>query len=452
MDSLNDIWNQVLLLCKAEVSDVMYNMWLAPLEFKKLDESSAVFTVNAEYKKTIVMNKFSGLLKRCFFETIGFEIDIDIIVNEAVGSKKEIDNVSAEILPAEKKEEKKEISAPVKNTLEYYTFDNFIVGSSNFLAYAMAKNVVEAPALHNPFLIYGNSGLGKTHLLYAIYNELKRRNPNAVVIYITAKKFLDGFQEALNKKTANDFLSNFKNVDALLIDDVQTLKSTEKTQVEFFHIFEALYNDSKQIVLTADVAPKEIDGLDERLRSRFEMGLIADIKSPDIETRKAIVMRKSELLDIKLTDTAVQYIAEKIKNNIRQIEGTLNKIEAMSRIYGKMPSFEQIQTIVKEVTSDSVPVTTVVEKVFTAVSNDMGISVEDIKSQSRQQKISKARNICMYVIKDILKDITYQEIGDFFGKDHATVLHSLKKIKSAVETDQLLKNSVNSIIKQVKEM
>ncbi len=450
MDSLNEIWAQVLLLCKEEVSDVMYNMWLAPLEFNKLDESSAVFTVNAEYKKTIVMNKFSELLKRCFFEIIGFEIDIDIVVNEAVASKKDITKNTQETVT--EKENKKEISAPVKNTLEYYTFDNFIVGSSNFLAYEMAKNIVEKPAQHNPFLIYGNSGLGKTHLLYAIYNELKRRNPNAVVIYITAKKFLDGFQDGLNKKTVNDFLSQFKNVDALLIDDVQTLKSTEKTQVEFFHIFEALYNDHKQIVLTADVAPKEIDGLDERLRSRFEMGLIVDIKTPDIETRKAIVVRKAEYLGIKLTDTAIQYIAEKIKTNIRQIEGTINKIEAMSRIYGRMLSFEQIQAIVKEVTSDSLPVTTVVEKVFTVVSENLGVPVDDIKSQSRQQKISKARNICMYVIKDILKDITYQEIGDYFGKDHATVMHSLNKIKSSTETDQILKNTISNIIKQIKEM
>jgi len=234
------------------------------------------------------------------------------------------------------------------------------------------------------------------------------------------------------------------------VDDIQVIQKGDMTQEEFFHTFNALEQAGKQIILTSDVPPKEMAILDERLRTRFEMGVIADIKPPDMETRKAIIKRKSKSLGITLSESTIDFIAKKIKNNIRQLEGTVKKIEALRKVYGVMPTFEQVQDIVKDVTSDSLPVSVVINNIFSAVSNTYGVSIDDIKSANRSSNISQARNICMYVIKTVT-GITLKEVGTFFGKDHSTVLHSIKRIESALEKDQTFRNTVNNIIREVKE-
>ena len=449
MDSLGDIWKEVLALCKTEVSDVMYSMWLEPLQFYKLDGETAVFTVNADFKKNIILSKFSDLLKRSFENVIGFSVEIDVIVNQAADGEKEAPKAVQEEKKAEE-DENKEKTGPVRKNASYFTFDSFVVGQSNMFAYEIAKKVAADPGLHNPFLIYGNSGLGKTHLLYAIYNEFKRKDPGAVIIYETAEKFLSEFMNSLDQKNTAPFKNKYRNVDALLIDDIQMMRSGQATQEEFFHTFNALHQAGKQIVLTSDVPPKELMGFDERLKTRFEMGLIADIRTPDIETRKNIVKNKSKQLGITLNDNAIDYIATKIKNNIRQIEGTLNKIEAFSKIYGTSLSFEQIQNIVKDVITDSLPVASIVEKTINVVSEVYGINADDIKSKSRTQTVSTARNICMYVIRT-LAGITLNETGDYFGKNHATVINSINNVEKEMKSNQTFKNTVNDIIRQVKE-
>ncbi len=453
MDSLGDIWKEVLAICKTEVSDVMYNMWLEPLQFYKLDGETAVFTVNADFKKNIILSKFSDLLKRSFESVIGFQVEIDVIVNQAAHKDSEAAPIKADDKKEsqEKKEEAQpEKTGPVRKNSSYFTFDSFVVGQSNMFAYEMAKKIAADPGLHNPFLIYGNSGLGKTHLLYAIYNELKRQNPNSIIIYETAENFLTEFMNCLNSKETKPFQNKYRNVDALLIDDIQMIKSTERTQEEFFHTFNALHQAGKQIVLTSDVTPKEMLGLDERLRTRFEMGIIADVRTPDIETRKNIVKNKCRQLGITLGDNVIDYIATKIKSNIRQIEGTLNKIEALTKIYGTPLTYDQVQNIVKDVITDSLPTASVVEKTMSVVSEIYGISVDDIKSKSRTQTISTARNICMFVIRH-LTGITLKEIGTYFGKDHATVLNSINNVEKEMKVNQTFKNTVNDIIRQVKE-
>ncbi|MBR2410238.1 MAG: chromosomal replication initiator protein DnaA [Clostridia bacterium] len=448
MDTLNDIWKQVLSICKEEVSDVMYNMWLAPLEFINFENDTVVFTVNAEFRKNIILTKFSDILKRAFMSVIGFEVEIDVIVNEAANVKDKKNEINTEKEDGEKEERAAE---PVKDSLSSYTFDNFIVGKSNFFSYEVAKRVAANPGNENPFLIYGNSGLGKTHLLFAIYNELKRKNPNSVVIYTTSSNFMSEFINCLESKTTKSFQNKYRNVDALLIDDIQMMRSGERTQEEFFNTFNALYQAGKQIVLTADVPPKEMLGFDERLRTRFEMGIITDVTAPDVETRKAIIKRKCNFYGITLSDAATDLIATKITSNIRQIEGTVNKIEAIRKVYGSMPTYEQIQAIVNDVVHDSVPVDTIAEKVFSTVSEAFGVTVDEIKSNQRAQKITKARNVSMYVLRSVIQGITLQEIGDFFGKNHATVSHSLNLVTDAMEKDSIFKNTVNNIIRQVKE-
>lgn len=449
MDTLNDIWKEVLALCKQEVSDVMYNMWLSPLEFYKLENDTAVFIVNADFRKTIILSKFADMIKKNFKEIIGFEVEIDVIVDQAFGEK----NTEA---PQLKKEEIKddaedETSENAKKSSTSFTFDNFVVGKSNLFAYTVAKGVAESPGnQYNPLLIYGNSGLGKTHLLFAIYNELKRKNPNDIIVYTTGESFLNELIECVGKKNTYVFHNKYRNVDALLVDDIQVIQKGDMTQEEFFHTFNALEQSGKQIILTSDVPPKEMAILDERLRTRFEMGVIADIKPPDMETRKAIIKRKSKSLGITLSESTIDFIANKIKNNIRQLEGTVKKIEALKKVYGVMPTFEQVQDIVKDVTSDSLPVSVVINNIFSTVSNTYGVSIDEIKSTNRSSNISQARNICMYVIKTVT-GITLKEIGAFFGKDHSTVLHSIKRVENAIESDQTFKNTINNIIREVKE-
>lgn len=451
METLNDIWKKVLSLCKEEVSDVMYNMWLAPLEFYKLENDTAVFIVNADFRKTIISTKFAPLIKKKFEEVIGFEVEIDVIVDQAFGensSQSEQENVKNE-----EKDEKQtdEPQANARKSSASFTFDNFVVGKSNLFAYNVAKGVAESPGgQYNPLLIYGNSGLGKTHLLYAIYNEIKRRNPNDIIVYTTGESFLNEIVECVGKKNTYVFHNKYRNVDALLVDDIQVIQKGEMIQEEFFHTFNALDQAGKQIILTSDVPPKEMAILDDRLRTRFEMGVIADIQPPDIETRKAIIKRKSQMLGITLNENIIDYIATKIKNNIRQLEGTVKKIEALRRVYGVMPSIEQVQSIVKDVVSDSLPVSVLINNIFNTVSETYGVTIEDIKSANRSAGISKARNICMYIIKTVT-GITLKEVGAYFNKDHATVLHSVKRIETAMETDRDLKNTVNNIIREVKE-
>ena len=449
MDTMNDIWKEVLALCKQEVSDVMYNMWLSPLEFYKLEDDTAVFIVNADFRKTIILSKFAPLIKKNFKEIIGFDVEIDVIVDQATGDK------SADTA-SEKKEDKSEESdeepaGGARKSSASFTFDNFVVGKSNLFAYTVAKGVAESPGdQYNPLLIYGNSGLGKTHLLFDIYNELKRRNTNDIKIYTSGESFLNELIECVGKKNTYVFHNKYRNVDALLVDDIQVIQKGDMTQEEFFHTFNELYQTGKQIILTSDVPPKEMAILDERLRTRFEMGVIADIKPPDMETRKAIIKRKCQSLGITLSESTIDFIANKIKNNIRQLEGAVKKIEALRKVYGVMPTFDQVQDIVKDMTSDALPVSVVINNIFSVVSNTYGVTVDDIKSANRSANISLSRNICMYIMKSVT-GLTLKEIGSFFGKDHSTVLHSVKKVEGLMETDQTFKNTVNNIIREVKE-
>lgn len=452
MDTLNDIWKEVLALCKKEVSDVMYNMWLAPLEFYKLENDTAVFIVNADFRKTIIITKFAPLLKKCFKEIIGFDVEIDVMVDQAFDEKSEPDQKNSKNTESVNEDDNKEENNQQKRSSSSYTFDNFVVGKSNLFAYNVAKGVAENPGgQYNPLLIYGNSGLGKTHLLFAIYNELKRKNPNNIVIYTTGESFLNELVDCVSKKNTRVFHNKYRNVDALLMDDIQVIEKGEMVQEEFFHTFNALDNAGKLIVLTSDLPPKEMTVLNDRLRTRFEMGVLADIQPPDIETRKAIIIRKCSSLGITLSDSMIEYIATKIKSNIRQLEGTVKKIAALKKVYGVMPTLEQIQNIVKDVSSDSLPVSVIIEKIFSIVSETYSVSVEDMKSSSRSQNISLARNVCMYVMKKCIQNITLKEIGSHFGKDHATVLHSVKRVEDTMQTDQIFKNTVNNIIREVKE-
>ena len=403
MDTFNDIWKEVLAICKNQVSDVMYNMWLSPLEFVKFENDTVVFLIGAEFKKSIILDKFGQMIRDGFEQILGFPVEIDILVDKTLGDLK-----NGGVTEQEKKEE----HIPEKaNPFAAFTFDNFIVGKSNSFAYNMALGVAEEPGTkYNPLLTYGKSGLGKTHLMFAIYNRMKRDNPDAIIIYTTGESFFNELIECITKKNTIVFHNKYRNADALLIDDIQYIQRGDAVQEEFFHTFNILQQAGKQIVMTSDVPPKEMPGLHERLRTRFESGVLADILPPDIDMRKAIIKRKCSQLGVTLSEAVTDFIAQKIKSNVRQLEGTVKKIEAMTKVYGSSPTLEQVQDIIKDITNENEPVSVTIDKLSDSVSNAFGATSSDIRSDKRQAEITQARQAAMYIIKEIT-DLTLKDIG-----------------------------------------
>lgn len=441
MDSFNDIWKEVLAGCRSQISDVMYNMWLAPLEFVKFENDTVIFLINADFKKTIILEKFSPMIKEGFENILGFPVNIDIFVEKNLIEQPETAAESSEPGKASEK----------KSPYALYTFDNFIVGKSNAFAYNMALGVAADPGTkYNPLLLYGSSGLGKTHLMFAVYNKMKENDPDSIIIYTTAENFLKEMIECISTKNMTFFHNKYRNADALLIDDIQYIQTGKSVQEEFFHTFNVLHEAGKQIVLTSDVPPRELEGFDERLRTRFEMGVIADIQPPDIDTRRAIIMRKCRQLGFLLNDQITDFLASKIKNNVRQLEGSVKKLEAMTQFYGSLPDMDTIREMINEMTTDYQPVSVVVEKILQNVAETFGVSVDDIKSDKRQANITQARQAAMYAIKEVTQ-LTLKEVGAVFGKNHATVLHSVNACAERMKETPSYKATINDIIRDFRE-
>ena len=348
--------------------------------------------------------------------------------------------------------ENRKVPFMASTSIESNTFETFVVGSSNRFAHAAAQAVAATPGTaYNPLFIYGNSGLGKTHLLCAISNEIKRNNPNADIIFTKGEDFVNLIVEGIKKKTMDAIHEKYRKCDVLLVDDIQFIAGKESTQEEFFHTFNALSQDDKQIVLTSDRSPKDIEILDERLRNRFEWGLIADIQPPDIETRMAIIQRKATTLGLELPPDVVQFIAEKIKSNIRQLEGAVKKINALVNIEGASINIAMAQNAIKDIMNDSRPVSSIVNNIISETSRTFGVSQNDIISKKKDAKTAKARQVAIYIVREIT-DLTQKEISEFFGnRDRTTILYSIESIKQEVERDSSLKKTVDNIIKNARE-
>ena len=431
MDTMADVWKEVLSICKKKVSEVMYNLWIAPLELVKFENNTFIFVIGTEFKKTIIMDKFAPVIKESFEEVMGFPVEIDILVNRAAAPEKEAEPES---------------SPDPRVFGREFTFDNFIEGKCNSFAYSVALGVAANPGkLHNPFLIYGRSGLGKTHLLLAIAHRLKELYPDMVIIYITGEELMTELIKGMRVKNTMPFREKYRNADALLVDDIQFIQRSDSFQEEFFHTFDTLYRAGKQIVITSDVPPREMRILDERLRGRFEQGVMADVQSPDYDTRRAIILKLCEKHGITLDDDIVDFIAQTVKSNIRQIEGTMNKISAMQKTFSGRFTMENAREAVKDVTNDSQPVSVTVDKIIDYVANAFGVSAADIKSDKRQGAINLARQICMYVIKEVTS-LTLQDIGSVFGKNHSTVLHSISAVKEKMDDNPQAKSVISNAL------
>ncbi|MBR0349751.1 MAG: chromosomal replication initiator protein DnaA, partial [Clostridia bacterium] len=347
MDSFAELWELIKEECKKQVSESIYNVWFKDMELVSFTEKKVVIALS-DFKRKIIETKFMGKLTDSFTNVLGFDIDIELVDVDAATeyvSKKEPENLKAED-----------------------TFDSFVVGASNKFAYAAASAVANDPGnKYNPLFIYGNSGLGKTHLLNAICHSIEQQNPNAKIIYTRGEDFTNELIRYISSKSTIEFHKKYRNADILLVDDVQFIAGKESTQEEFFHTFNALYQAGNQIVLTSDRPPKEISLLEDRLKNRFEWGLMADIQPPDIETRMAIIKRKADILNFDLPDECVQFIAEKLKNNIRQLEGAVKKMQAFVTMQGLPVNLATAQKAIADIFVDKVPVKVTVEKIVSEV-------------------------------------------------------------------------------------
>ncbi len=435
MDSFRDLFEQVLLLCKSDdtIADVTYNLFFDDLEPVDFSNDTAILQTTSDFKQGILAGKYADLLQKNFEKLLGFPVQVEIKVNN----------------------QKEETSAfpsftPGKN--EEYTFDTFVVGAENKFAYAACQRVAKDPGtIYNPLFIYGRSGLGKTHLLMATQNEIRKNNPDANILYTTSENFTNDMVSFLAQKNMEEFHNKYRTVDVLLIDDVQFLQNKMGFQEEFFHTFNALTQVGKQVILTSDRPPREIDTLTDRLRNRFESGLLADIQPPDIETRMAIVKKKAQQFQMELSPQIVEYVAEKLKNNIRQLEGAVKKIFAMSSLTGNAPTIDMAEEAIRDVQTDNMPVGVKTEKIIEYIANFYGITPADITSNKKNANIALARQVTVYVLREITGQ-TLQMIGEAIGgKNHSTINYSISLVEKKMRNEPSFKNTVFEIINNLQE-
>ena len=440
MESFTEAWNLICEYCKTRITEVAYTTWISRIVPVNLDftQGVAILEVPNEFHLQTINRCYATLLKEAFEQVFGSGIEIRLCTPDQIERPEEKSGQPAE--PENKGGEDYE-----------YTFDTFIVGSSNKFAHAASMAVATKPAvLYNPLFIYGNSGLGKTHLLYAIENEIQKRHPEMNIIYIKGEEFTNELIEAIRRGTTVEFRQKYRKADVLLVDDIQFIAGKDSTQEEFFHTFNTLYESKKQIVLTSDRPPKDIATLEERLLTRFEWGLTADVQPPDFETRIAIIKRKAELLDIQLPDNVAEYIANRLKNNIRQLEGAVKKMKAFYIMKNDSLNIATAQAAISDIINNDQPAPVTIEKIIEEVARTFGTSAADIRSAKRSANISSARQVAMYVVREITQ-LPMTTIGEEFGgRDHSTVVYAIGQVEKNLETDHHFKNTIDDMIKNIR--
>ena len=461
-NDLDEIVEIMLEEIRENFKSPSFNVWFGDFKLIQLDEQKAVFSTPSKLRQKFLCTKYMPLIAEALINTVGFEVDIEIVSTE----NDDFNRVSEEDIPKYTEEEKEEarerennINAFLSNTegdqksvLEEYTFDNFIEGDSNKFARAACLAVAMEPSTsYNPLFIYGNSGLGKTHLLYAVINYIKKNHPSLKIVYKKSEDFINELIAAITNRETAAFKNKYRKADVLLIDDIQFLAGKEATQDEFFHTFSSLYESGKQIILTSDRPPKEIKPLSDRLRTRFEGGLLADVQKPSFELRTAIIRKKSAAMNITIPADLINYMAERLQHDIRQIEGALKKLKALYIFNGLPITKESVDNVISSIDPGNIPTDVLVEKILTVTAKYYGVRVEDIKSKSKTDNIAYARHIAVYIIKK-LTDLSYKAIGSFIGgRDHSTVISSFNKAEHYISTKKNTDSDIKKIIKEVKQ-
>ncbi len=431
-----NIGQEVLKLLKEEITEVNYNRYIKQLTYdeKKSTSDLAVFYAPNALVSNWIKSKFTKKIEHLFEIKTGSKVSVSISLKSDVNK-----NIDKKI--SEQKKQKHSLLNPS------HTFDNFMVGGSNQFAYAAVKSVSEkAGQVYNPLFIYGGVGLGKTHLMQAAGNVFQ--NQGKVVIYITLEQFLNDFTRHLRNKTMERFREKYRKCDVLLVDDIQFLSNKELLQEEFFHTFEALRGIGKQIILTADKHPKKIAGLEDRLQSRFEWGLVADIQPPELETKIAIIESKSKINKVKLNKEIINYIATVIESNVREIEGILSKLHAYSQLMHVDIDLEFTKNVLKDQMQENRKNLTL-EGITQVVSKDLNIKPSEIRSKGRSKNLVYARRICIYLCRDLTQN-TMPQLAQYFGmKDHTAISHTLKKINELIENDEDFKVKIDELTNKI---
>lgn len=444
-------WDEILEYLKIEysISEVSFKTWLLPL--KVYDVKDNLITILIEDEKigppsmNVIRNKYEIPLKVAIAEILDHDYDLEFIL------------ASQSDIGKEKKAQAAVNNSPnqsgyVTNLNPRYTFDTFVVGANNNLAHAASLAVAESPAeIYNPLFIYGGVGLGKTHLMHSIAHYILDQNPKSKVLYVTSEKFTNELIESIRNEntTPTEFREKYRNIDVLLIDDIQFIIGKERTQEEFFHTFNTLHESKKQIIISSDKPPKDILTLEERLRSRFEWGLTVDIQSPDYETRMAILKKKEELDGLSIDDEVMKYIATNIKSNIRELEGALTKIVALSRLKKTEVNVTLAEEALKDLISPNDKKKITPEYIVEVVSEHFNINQADVYSTKKSRNIAYPRQIAMYLCRQ-LTDYSLTDIGKMLGnRDHSTVLHGCDKIAKDIEKDSSLHNTTDVLIKKI---
>ena len=431
-------------LLKPEVTKISYDTWIMPLEIRSIDGNHIVFTANSEFQKDFIENKYKSLI----FNTLRYITNKEWTFSVVDLSKEDNEDDTKNIISSNNNASSAEIEINKSTLNPKYTFETFVVGNNNRFAHAAALAVGNEPAKsYNPLYLYGGVGLGKTHIMHAIGNRILENNSSANILYVTSEKFTNQLINAI-KDNKNEFFRNkYRNIDVLLIDDIQFIAGKERVQEEFFHTFNSLYEDGKQIIISSDTPPRDIPFLEDRLKSRFEWGLLADISVPDYETRLAILRKKAQDESIIIDDFILSNIANKIDSNIRELEGVFNKIVARASLTHSPITIELAEKIINEFKYENEKVISC-DFIKETVAKYFSISKDDLSSNKRSNDIAFPRQIAMYLCREIA-NMSYPQIGeDFGGRDHSTVMHACRKIEKEIKE----KNNTKLIVDSVKNI
>ena len=454
LELLKEKWDKILESIRDdnELSNVAFKTWLLPLKVFRIEGNILKITAPFEQAATYVENKYKTFLYVAVAEAMGEEYEIRIITEDEALKEK----------PLEPETPKKAAAAPAPQVAEEqktnlnprYTFDTFVIGSNNRFAHAAALAVAESPGKeYNPLFLYGGVGLGKTHLMHSVAHYILQQDPTKKVLYVTSEVFTNELIDSIrngNNNSMTAFREKYRNIDVLLIDDVQFIIGKESTQEEFFHTFNALHSANKQIIISSDRPPKDMETLEARLQSRFEWGLIADISSPDYETRMAILRKKEELDGYNIDDEVIRYIATNIKSNIRELEGALNKLVALSNLEKREINISMAEEVLKDIISPNQKREVTPQVILEVVAEHYGISVSDIIGGKRNAEIVTPRQVVMYLCREIT-DTPYKAIGILLGnRDHSTIINGDGKVRKQLQAnDGSLKNNIDIIRKKL---
>ena len=446
LEIIKNKWNEILDMFREIVpmADVTYELWIAPMKPYDFIDDKLVILMNKKEYLSIIRKRYNDSFRIAIMEVT--EINTEVLI---------IDEAGLNSLYKKEKEEDLSLADALKNANlnSRYTFDSFVVGSSNDLAHAACVATAELPGeQYNPLYIYGGAGLGKTHLMQSVAHFILQQNRHAKIRYVTSETFINEFVDSIRNKnniSPAEFRKKYRELDVLLIDDIQFLIGKEGTQEEFFHTFNALYDNRKQIIIASDKPPKDIDNLEERLRSRFEVGLIVDIQMPDVETRMAILRKKEELEGYNIDNGVIKYIADNIKSNVRELEGALTKVVAKSRLVKQPITLELAEELLRDHITPSERKEITSELIIEVVAEHYNLKTSDLASVTKKKTIAYPRQIAMYLCRE-LTNVPLVTVGELLGgRDHSTVIHGCEKISTELQTNEQLKSTIESLRKKI---